>query len=748
LFLTTKPKTKDIEKQQEKRQNIEINGSRELRKFRDFREPQNLTNSRSFNNSQKLADSPNHKNSQKPFEPAVISLPTTSQETSLYFHKTEAEKVNDFNLDDKLSSLFSAQRVVKKTDHLQTLYQQTSKVKKKNKKRTRVFYVGGSISLMGLMILGFFVFFMISSHLLKQNLISFLTQDKNQFSDYAQITTSLTIGKKVVASQLNIYSRLLSPAFFYDSSRVIEVISTLEQASTDLKNLNDHQKMQVLSWLGNPENSFNQDENLTTNQVNPADLYQDFSDLSAQFLELASQDNTLSQKAQTFVKSLNEARVDLAVYQKFLPIIPSVFGQDQSRTYAVIFQNEHELRATGGFIQAVALITFEKGVLIDSQVFSSYQLDDQLAAIVEPPKEIKTLLGEDRFFLRDANWDPDFPNTSSQIAWFLEKTLNKKVDGVIALNIKAFSQILEAVGPLELSEYNELITDKNLAERMEFHSEISLVETQESNDYSVVLLKSLIKKSAAVSPDRVGQLLQKLKTSLQQKQMLVNLFAENESVVMSSLGWNGALLSPSCPEQLNLVPCLVDTLAIVDSNVGVNKANYHIKRQDSHVVILDQNSAKHRHTTTLQNTSQTNAWPKGTYNSYLRVYLPENANDIDVKVNDEIRPLESLSSAVFNDKKIIGLQTQTPIQSQTNIVFEYSVPLLETQVSSKEMSYVFFVQKQPGTGMPLEAVTVSYPPTFTPITIAPQASVDLDSITFTNLGSEHVFVGTTYHKVK
>jgi chemotaxis protein histidine kinase CheA len=654
----------------------------------------------------------------------------------------KSKEENDFEIEDKLASLFSVERITKKADHLQTLHTQTTQAKQKNKKRTTAFYVGSVISFFAVSMLLLAGTFFASTYFLQRKIISFLEQDSANLTEYPQLAPTLVAGKNFVELQLNVYSSVLPPAFFYDASRVVAIIDSLEESSQQLTDLYAFQRAQVLGWLGNDS------ANLDTLPVNTQSLYERLSRLSAQVQELASKTNISVQKMQQFTQKLNTARTGIISYQQFEPLFPAVFGQDGSRTYALVFQNEHELRATGGFIQAVALLTFDRGILIDSKVFSSYQLDNQLAAIVEPPQEIKDLLGENRFYLRDANWDPDFPNSASQIAWFLQQILNRKIDGVVAMNIKAFSQVLSAVGPLELPQYNEVITDKNLAERMEFHSEVTLVETSESNDYSVVLLRNLLQKVSTLSSDRVGLFLSSVQTAISEKQLFVHLLDESESKVVAGLGWNGALLTPICPTQLSAAPCFVDTLAIVDSNIGVNKANFHIKRQDSHTIILSETSARHRHSMVLQNTAQSNAWPKGAYNSYLRVYLPNNAIDLIVKVNGENIALEKLSSNVVRDKSVFGIRTTTPIKSESTITIEYTTPLLQEQIESKIMSYVFFAQKQAGAGQPLTAVSVSYPPSFTPTVIAPQASVDLDSITFTNLGSEHVFVGTTYQKIK
>ena len=54
----------------------------------------------------------------------------------------------------------------------------------------------------------------------------------------------------------------------------------------------------------------------------------------------------------------------------------------------------------------------------------------------ELPADLKQYLGEDGWYLRDANWSPFFPKTAVQAAWFLEKEVGQKVDGVWAINLE------------------------------------------------------------------------------------------------------------------------------------------------------------------------------------------------------------------------------------------------------------------------------------------------------------------------
>lgn len=732
----------------------------------------------------------------RPQQNTVVSVKKTSQhlDQKRSIQQTEQLKTKPSNqkIDEKLQALFSQERIVQKTDHISDLKVETQFATSKNRKRKTAFYGGTFISIGAFLLLFFAGIFIFSTKQLKNELVAVLISQSNTLvsptrtvknSDISltdkrsnqEIPNSLRFKTMIVSSQLAFYSRFIPPSFFYEPSNLIDISTNFDSTLIDLEVLKEKQIDLVLNILGK-NTALVDPSTLQSDGANGTrSVYDRLSRLSAQLQEFIETEQFGGKKSeiQKVASSIEKQRAALLMYQQLEPLLPGILGNEGKKTYAVIFQNEQELRATGGFIQAVALLTFDSGMLIDFQVFSSYQLDNQLAALVEPPTDLKEILGENRLFLRDANWNPDFPSSANQISWFLDQILGKKVDGVIGINIHVLQDLLAGVGPLELKNYNEVITEKNIFERMEFHSEITLVETSESNDYAVVLLKALFQKISEVPQESIPALLSSLSTSIEEKQLLIQAKNPQVTEVISGLGWSGSLLSPACPAQLSVAPCLVDTLAVIDSNVGVNKANAHLKRTDRHTVLLDDRAANHSHSITFENTAQSNAWPKGPYQSYLRFYIPVSSTVKSMIINgqkiDDSELMQEPFSVVDIEKnptlskfKNIGVRTSTPIKTKTQIDFEYSTPLLSSQVVSSvetplyktnqksgtnsTMSYVFYMQKQPGSVTPLSAITLSYPPSLIPMVIAPQAQTDLDSITYTNLDKEHIFVGALFDK--
>ncbi|MCA1554618.1 MAG: DUF4012 domain-containing protein, partial [Chloroflexi bacterium] len=84
--------------------------------------------------------------------------------------------------------------------------------------------------------------------------------------------------------------------------------------------------------------------------------------------------------------------------------IGSLVGFDGARSYLIIAQNEDELRATGGFISAVGLITVERGKVVASEFMDSYAVDNLGKPYPDPPDALRKYMLAYLWLFRDSNW--------------------------------------------------------------------------------------------------------------------------------------------------------------------------------------------------------------------------------------------------------------------------------------------------------------------------------------------------------
>lgn len=133
-------------------------------------------------------------------------------------------------------------------------------------------------------------------------------------------------------------------------------------------------------------------------------------------------------------------------------VLPAMMGQQSSRRYLLLIQNNAESRATGGIPGALAVLNVDKGKLsLDSQTTANAMGAFNPVVSVDPEQSgiYSSRLGK---FMQDVNLTPDFP-TAAQTAEAMWKTeQGEQLDGVLSVDPVALGYILEATGPVHISD--------------------------------------------------------------------------------------------------------------------------------------------------------------------------------------------------------------------------------------------------------------------------------------------------------
>ena len=402
-----------------------------------------------------------------------------------------------------------------------------------------------------------------------------------------------------------------------------------------------------------------------------------------------------------------EAKKTLSFFEIALEAFPlgENFLTQEKQTILVLLQNNMELRATGGFIGSYALLNFFQGKLVDFKVYDVYEADGQLRGHVEPPADLKKYLGEDGWYLRDANWSPSFPKTAAQAAWFYELEMGQKVDGVWAINLEVVKRMLEATGGIYLPDYDEEITPENLFERAEYHSEVSFFPgSTQKKDFLGTLSFALFEKirGGEISFLSLGKALLE---SLTGRDFLLYFNNQDLEKMTANLGFDGALKQAKCLKE----GCLADYLFLVDTNVGANKADFFITRQLAQHLACLGDGLTHTVKITYRNNAQTDAWPGGKYKNYLRLYLPISAQIESVFGEQEGRvrqKRDDFSQGEEEGKKLVALLIEVPIRESYTLEITYRLPI---SWQEEKKSLAFLWQKQPGNKFNEEVTLISYP---------------------------------------
>ena len=95
------------------------------------------------------------------------------------------------------------------------------------------------------------------------------------------------------------------------------------------------------------------------------------------------------------------------------PHLAWLLGMDTPRTYLLLVQNNHELRATGGFISAFGRLVVDGGQIADLQFVDSYEVFSPQSEYPPAPQPMNDYMGIQLQVARDANWSPDLPSATA-----------------------------------------------------------------------------------------------------------------------------------------------------------------------------------------------------------------------------------------------------------------------------------------------------------------------------------------------
>ena len=129
-------------------------------------------------------------------------------------------------------------------------------------------------------------------------------------------------------------------------------------------------------------------------------------------------------------------------------------------TYLLIFQNNAEIRATGGLPGAYARLDVDNGSIKLGQQGAGASLGDL------PDKAGPLTAEEDSLFtdklvtdFRDVNFTPDFPRAAEIAAAIIKQQVGYDVDGVLSLDPVTLSYLLKGIGPVQLEDGTRLTAD-------------------------------------------------------------------------------------------------------------------------------------------------------------------------------------------------------------------------------------------------------------------------------------------------
>ncbi|MFA6427815.1 MAG: DUF4012 domain-containing protein [Candidatus Magasanikbacteria bacterium] len=445
---------------------------------------------------------------------------------------------------------------------------------------------------------------------------------------------------------------------------------------------------------------------------------------------------------------------DMHEMDDIIESIQLMMGGEGFKRYLVIFQNQYELRPTGGFAGSFAVVDVQNGKVLNMEIpgGGTYDVQGQLDTFVKPPLPLQLL--NKRWEFQDSNWFPDFPASAQKMAWFYQHSRNSTVDGVIAINASVLERLLRVLGPTYDAQSNVVFDADNALSQLEY--QIQNYDNKEENKPKAilsVLLDQLLNGVSRIDAKQVVLLLGELSGALDEKEIQLYFSDERIQSLVGNYGWTGDIIDTKQNQ---------DYFMLVDANIGGGKSNAQLKQIIEHqAVVQEDGSIIDTVWITRSHEGDNPALLYDEFNSsYIRMYVPEGSELLDAggftypdEASFSVPPREykeDIDLSAYEKEESIHVKTGTRITTEfgktafgnwivtkpeedARVYFTYKLPftvsaktiseqsfvsvasLLERASGDEQLStYNVIFQKQSGSDSTIKH-TVIYPPNWRPV---------------------------------
>lgn len=508
------------------------------------------------------------------------------------------------------------------------------------------------------------------------------------------------------------------------------------------KSLNE--VLRVLSDLKNPLDTKQRGVSLlqlleqTQKQV--ASAAQELS-LAQEALEKVKLDDIPEEKRDRFLEVRNrlpEAIEAMNGFTEHEQVFAELLGANGPRKYLFLFQNNNEMRATGGFIGSYGLMDISDGHIRNFFVDGIFNPDGQLKEDIVPPAPLQKISAG--WSLHDSNWFPDFPTSAEKSMFFYEKTGGPTVDGVITLTPVMIQKLLALTGPIRMDAYDVTLNTDNFLEETQREVEVDYDKTENKPkqilaDLAPILLEKLLNGSDAKTLLGTAKVLE---DGLKEKHVLLYARNQNIQAILDQQGWSGRVLDASR-----------DYLSVINTNINGYKTDGVVDESIHHEAAIQEDGSV-IDTVTITRKHNGGYMPQEWWNKvnadYMRVYVPKGSQLIsaegytpetieppldydrlgfrrDKEVQDEEEHMvvdEASGTKIYEEsgKTVFANWVYVSPQETATVTYKYRLPfLVDPSAQEKESldSYSVVYQKQSGSlGSRLDS-SITFPPGLTPI---------------------------------
>ena len=380
-------------------------------------------------------------------------------------------------------------------------------------------------------------------------------------------------------------------------------------------------------------------------------------------------------------------------YRPVIEQLPEIAGgRGERKKYLILFQNDNELRPTGGFLTAYAIINVENGKVEAERSDDIYELDQKFNERITIPEKLGRYLTTERYWnLRDMNISPDFEQSMTTFFEHYQEIPGEpgdEIDGIIAVDTEFLKDLLAVLGPVEVPGYGTFSAENDprcdCPQIIYVLSEILTRPTPyiRENRKGILgpLMRSTLTKAYGAPKQQWPELFQTGWESVQGRHIQFYFLDESAQQAAQTAAAAGKL-APTTEGQ--------DFLAIVNANLGGAKSNLFIEYEVNQTISAPENGFITKTIEiTYKNTRKADNCNleagllclNSTLRDWTRLYVPAGSELVDAQGFSEApETYEENGLTVFD-----GFFSLEPL-SQAKLKLTYKVPYEDTETYKLKM---------------------------------------------------------------
>jgi len=387
-------------------------------------------------------------------------------------------------------------------------------------------------------------------------------------------------------------------------------------------------------------------------------------------------------------------------------LVPGVAGYPEKQTYLFLFQNNTELRPTGGFWGSYGVLKVKNGEIDEFWTDDTYNLDKQAepSGIPKPWQLVKLSYADPDWYFRDANWNPDFPTSAEKAEWFYHEEGGKeKFDGLLAITPTFIESLLEVTGPIELKDWGYTFESKDFTKKIQYfvekrYRELGIPLTERKGILGD-LSRNLFDKILLLPREKWIDFFNVIQDNLNQKQFLLYIHDKETQDYVKEQNWGGEVKR-----------VFGDYLLVVDSNMASLKTDAYIDRNINYELVVDESGqVKAKVSIFYKNNAPGHDWNYTRYRTWSRIYVPKGSELISVSGNEKnpafYEPDTPYEVSLELGRTVFGSFIIIEPGGEKTLIFEYKLP--DNIIQDKK--YTLLIQKQPGVIQPGLKVNLALP---------------------------------------